>query len=75
VNFLGTIFKRGWWSKLSFAPTSLAWLVFADNEDYGLKGELTTNAGVNLFNGMRPPFIALKFKKDLQIDPAGKFLE
>jgi hypothetical protein len=56
------------------SPTSLAWVVFADNEDYELKGELTSNAGVNLFIGMRSPFIALKFKKDLQIDPAGKFL-
>jgi len=50
-----------------YVPNSICksgMVVFVNNEDYGLKGELTTNAGVNLFIGMRPPFIALKFKKD-----------
>lgn len=50
-------------------------MVFADNEYYGLKGELATLAGVDLFIGLFPLFIALKITKDLQIDPTGKFLE
>jgi len=35
-------------------------VVFADNEDNGLKDVLTTHAGVDLFIGLHPLFIALK---------------
>jgi len=50
-------------------------MVFVKNEDYGLKGVLTTYAGVDLSIGLHPLFIALIIKKDLQIDLTGKFLE